>query len=167
MGLLLLFAFILIPVIELGILIEVGSNIGAWSTIGLVLLTAVAGSFLIRWQGFGLIGRIQSQMQNKTPPVQEMVDGAALLIAGMCLLTPGFVTDAFGFILLIPGLRVLIAKRIISRVKFQSAGFSMNENTGRMNAEHDDIIDIPAEDITDISTDSENNEPKQSPWNEK
>ena len=90
---------------EIGIFIEVGGLLGAWPTIGLVVLTAIVGTWLIRLQGFAVLARAQQSLEQETLPVQEIFDGLCLLLAGALLLTPGFMTDAFGFALLVPAVR--------------------------------------------------------------
>ena len=104
--------FFLIPLIEIYILIQVGSVIGAPLTILSVVFTAVLGAYLIRRQGFKTFARFQGKMQTGEIPAQEIVDGFCLLIAGAFLMTPGFFTDAMGFALLIPPVRALLYKRI-------------------------------------------------------
>lgn len=104
--------FFLIPLIEIYILIKVGSVIGAPLTIVSVVFTAVLGAYLIRRQGFKTFARFQGKLHSGEIPAQEIVDGFCLLIAGAFLMTPGFFTDAMGFALLIPPVRALIYRRI-------------------------------------------------------
>lgn len=94
--------FILIPLLEAWLLINVGQVIGAASTIGLIVLTAALGVFWLRKQGISTLARIQNSMAAGKMPATELVEGALLLIAGALLLTPGFATDAIGFLLLWP-----------------------------------------------------------------
>lgn len=100
-----LLLFVGIPLVELYFMIQVGSEIGALSTILLVLFTAVVGGMLVRLQGFSTALRVRSTMERGEIPAIEMMGGALLLVAGILLLLPGFVTDAIGFICLIPGVR--------------------------------------------------------------
>jgi UPF0716 protein FxsA len=104
-----LFLFLLVfvgaPLLELYLLIEVGSVIGAVPTIALSLFTAALGGWLVRMQGFGVLFRMQSQIAGGDVPAVELLEGALLLLVGLALLLPGFVTDAVGFLLLIPALR--------------------------------------------------------------
>lgn len=108
----LLLAFIIIPIIEIALLIHVGSLIGTWQTIGLVILTAVVGTALVRAQGFQILMRTQEVMARGEFPAEELFDGICVLVAGVLLLTPGFVTDALGLSLLVPGLRVWIGRAL-------------------------------------------------------
>ena len=104
----LLAVFIIIPLIELVILIKVGSYIGLWPTILIVVLTGVVGAALARYQGFLIINKIRSDVSSGRVPARELIDGLLVLIGGIVLLTPGFLTDIFGFVLLIPVTRNLI-----------------------------------------------------------
>lgn len=100
--------FVIMPIIEMWLLIEVGSHIGALSTIGLVVLTAFIGVILLRQQGTRTFLRARSRLQQGEIPAREMVDGLFLGVAGALLLTPGFFTDLIGFFCLIPGIRLLV-----------------------------------------------------------
>jgi UPF0716 protein FxsA len=102
----LLFAvFLSVPLIEVWLLVKVGSLIGAGWTIFLVVLTAVIGAALVRAQGLSTLARSQELLHRGELPAVELLEGAALLIAGALLLTPGFLTDTVGFLLLLPPLR--------------------------------------------------------------
>ncbi len=108
---LLLFAFIAVPVVEIYLFIEVGGAIGTWPTVGLVVLTAVIGATLLRMQGLYTLNRVQTAMARGELPTLIMLEGVVLLLCGALLLTPGFFTDALGFLGLIPPLRqAMIAK---------------------------------------------------------
>jgi UPF0716 protein FxsA len=98
----LLLVFIIVPIIEIYVLIEAGRQIGVAPTIGMILLTGIAGAFLARTQGFNLINRIQTELNQGRIPAEELMDGAIILAGGLLLLTPGFCTDLFGFTLLTP-----------------------------------------------------------------
>lgn len=110
---LLLLAFFAIPLIELYVLIQVGSLIGALPTIALCILSAVAGATLVRAQGFSTLQRVRSSLERGELPATTLVEGMLLVVAGMLLITPGFVTDAIGFVLLVPAWRRRIARRFI------------------------------------------------------
>ncbi|MDT0634137.1 FxsA family protein [Spectribacter hydrogenoxidans] len=111
----LLLLFIVVPLVETWLLIEVGSRIGALATIGLIILTAIIGSQLVRIQGFRTVQEIQAHQQRGEAPALPLLEGAALLIAGITLLTPGFLTDALGFALLVPALRRRLAVNLLRR----------------------------------------------------
>lgn len=114
--LILFLLFVGVPLVELYLLIQVGSGIGALPTIGLSILTAVIGAALVRVQGFGVLMRVRSAMDRGDVPALEMMDGALLLVAGLMLLLPGFVTDTLGFLLLVPPLRQLAVGRFVKVV---------------------------------------------------
>jgi UPF0716 protein FxsA len=102
---LLILLFIGLPLTEIYFLIQVGSEIGAFSTILLSILTAVIGVWLVRYQGFGVLRRVRDLLDRGEVPAIEVMDGALILAAGLCLILPGFLTDSLGFLLLIPPLR--------------------------------------------------------------
>lgn len=112
---LLIFILILVgvPLVELYLLIQVGSEIGALPTIGLSILTAAVGATLARRQGFAVLAEVHAAADRGEAPALPMLDGALLLIAGLMLLLPGFVTDALGFLLLLPRLRRLLVGRFV------------------------------------------------------
>ncbi|EGW52916.1 exlusion protein FxsA [Candidatus Endoriftia persephone str. Guaymas] len=100
-----LLLFVGIPLVELYFLIQVGSQIGAFATIFLTLLTALIGGAMVRLQGFSTLMRVRGAMERGEVPAIEMMEGAVLLVCGVLLLLPGFVTDFVGFIFLVPQLR--------------------------------------------------------------
>ncbi len=117
--------FLAVPIAEMYVLIQVGSQIGALATIGLVVLTAVVGAALMRSQGMATMNNIQMSMAQGKMPAMELAEGAAILFAGALLLTPGFITDTLGFLCLTPIVRQgLIRKVIASRMRVAGASFS-------------------------------------------
>lgn len=111
----LFFVFVALPLGELYLLIKVGSQIGALSTILLSIFTAALGAALVRWQGFGMLMRVRESMARGEPPALEMMEGALILLAGFMLLLPGFVTDALGFLMLVPPLRRWLTLALLKR----------------------------------------------------
>ena len=103
-----------IPVAEIALFIQVGDLIGLWPTLGCILLTAVVGTFLVRAQGIAILGRIQAETQQGRLPVGELISGACLVVAGLLLVTPGFLTDFLGFCLLIPFSRTLLGTTAVA-----------------------------------------------------
>jgi UPF0716 protein FxsA len=116
---LLFFIFLTVPIIEMVLLIKVGGLIGALPTVALVMLTALIGVAMFRKQGFLTLQRIQEKLIMGELPGQELIEGAMLLIGGALLLTPGFFTDAIGFICLIPMSRRSLAKMVVSHSLLQ------------------------------------------------
>jgi len=110
-----LLLFITIPLLELYVLIEVGSGLGGITTIALCLLTAALGGFLIRWQGMQTLLSAQRQMAQGQPPAEQALHGILLALAGLMLFLPGFITDTLGFLLLIPALRRFIFLLLLKR----------------------------------------------------
>jgi len=112
MGLFLLAALIGVPILEIAVFIKAGELIGLWPTLGVVILTAVLGTWQLRVQGLATLGRARTEMDRGVLPTRELFDGACLLIAGALLLTPGFVTDAIGFLLFVPAVRGMLRKTL-------------------------------------------------------
>ena len=108
--------FLIIPIVEMWVLIEVGSFIGTLFTVGLVLLTAVIGVSLLKKQGLSTFIKANQRMQAGQMPVTEMGEGLMLAVAGALLVTPGFVTDSIGFMLLTPGIRKILAKSMLTKM---------------------------------------------------
>jgi len=98
-------AFTIIPIIEIYLLIEIGSMFGALTAVTLVILTGFLGAFLARMQGLQTLYRIQNSLREGRMPSGELLDALLIVIAGLVLLTPGFLTDSAGFLLLIPATR--------------------------------------------------------------
>tara|TARA_R110000868_G_scaffold11751_15_gene57363 strand:+ start:3321 stop:3839 length:519 start_codon:yes stop_codon:yes gene_type:complete len=139
MAILLLAIFIAVPVIEIALFIEIGGWIGLWPTIAIVIVTAFAGTTLLRLQGLAVLRRVQESAARNELPVQEVFDGLCLLVAGVMLLTPGFFTDALGFLLFVPVFRRFAGAAIwrwmvrngnisVSAGGFGSAGGSSGSN---------------------------------------
>ena len=119
---LLLLLFFTIPLIEIYLLIQVGSVIGAGWTVFLVVFTAVVGAALLRQQGLSTMARFQRSLQQGELPAATMVEGMILLVGGALLLTPGFFTDALGFLCLLPPTRMLFARWLTARAVVQVGG---------------------------------------------
>jgi UPF0716 protein FxsA len=108
MPVIILFVFIAVPIAEIAVFIEAGEQFGLWPTLGLVILTAVIGTALLRHQGLQTIQRVQLSLERGEMPVGEVFTGLCLLVAGALLLTPGFLTDGIGFALFVPAVRRLL-----------------------------------------------------------
>jgi UPF0716 protein FxsA len=129
--------FLLVPLVEIYFLIKVGNLIGAVPTIALVVFTALLGAMLLRFQGWATLQRTRMTMERGELPALEMLEGVLLLFAGALLLTPGFVTDAFGFALLVPPLRQAVIRWFLKKsdVRFQG----VDEVPPRRSARHHTI----------------------------
>lgn len=108
--------FLLVPIVEIFLLIQVGGIIGAPWTILLVVLTAVIGVRLLKIQGVSTLARAQNKMQTGQMPAQEMLEGMGLVVAGAFLLTPGFFTDTVGFLLLFPPTRAWLVSKVTTSI---------------------------------------------------
>ncbi len=104
----LLLLFTVVPFVELIVLIEVGKRIGTMATLAIIILTGVLGASLARVQGFLVFARIRNDLNMGKLPGDSLLDGLLILIGAIVLLTPGFITDILGFLLLFPGTRVLL-----------------------------------------------------------
>ena len=113
----LLFFIISIPIVEIYLFIKIGSKIGAISTILLILSTAFIGLVYVRYEGFNTLKSAMGQLIKNEIPLFEIISGAALVIGAFLLLLPGFLTDAFGFLLIFPVTRKIIFKRVSSKYK--------------------------------------------------
>jgi len=113
-----LLIFTLVPLIEIFVLIELGGIIGSWPTIILIALTGFIGVFLAKYQGIAVLYKMQTNLQAGELPAEQMFDGACILVGGALLLTPGLITDIFGFSLLLPFTRIFYkaaAQKYVSR----------------------------------------------------
>jgi|TARA_B100000927_G_scaffold150401_1_gene121181 UPF0716 protein FxsA len=120
----LLIIFIILPILELAVLLRLDNAIGLFQTIILIFLTGIIGAWLVRQQGINILFRIKKEINNGNIPAKEMIDGVMLLIAGAVLITPGLITDTFGFLLLIPYTRNFIRKWIRNRIeKYVNSGY--------------------------------------------
>lgn len=114
--------FILIPLLEIYLLIKVGGAIGALPTVLLVIFTAVLGAVLLRTQGLFTYARVQASLARGELPTVAMLEGVVLLVSGAMLLTPGFFTDAIGFLGLVPPLRQWLILKMLERGVIQTMG---------------------------------------------
>ncbi len=119
----LLALFIGVPLIEIYLFIQVGGLIGALPTVALVIVTALVGVSLLRAQGFSTMARFQQEVATGQLPATTMLEGVALIFGGALLLTPGFLTDAIGFLCLIPFTRQTIIAWAIKNMTVTSSGF--------------------------------------------
>src|SRR5215218_10838033 len=111
----LLLLFIVVPIAELAILIQVGQLIGVWWTIALLVADAVLGSLLARSQGRAAWRHFNEALRSGRPPAREVMDGALVLFGGALLLTPGFLSDILGLVLLLPPSRAVVRRVIVAR----------------------------------------------------
>src|SRR4051794_25225296 len=116
--LLLLLIFIVVPIVEIYVIIQVGQAIGALWTVALLIADSIAGSLLMKSQGRAAWRRFQAAVAEGRVPGREVLDGVLVIFGGAFLLTPGFVTDIFGAVLLVPPTRALVRRVLVRRVSF-------------------------------------------------
>ena len=120
--------FTLVPFIELALLLKIGTMIGAFETIMIIIITGMAGALMVRSAGIDCLFRIQKNMNSGILPADELFSGLLILVAGAFLLTPGLLTDASGFILLIPATREIIKKYLKRYVKLKVDHTRLDQN---------------------------------------
>ncbi|MEH6727741.1 MAG: FxsA family protein [Hyphomicrobiales bacterium] len=130
------FVLLVVPLMEIAAFVVIGGQIGVWATLAMVVVTAVIGSFLLRWQGVSLLRRIQSEIAAQRLPARDLVRGAMLVIAGILLLTPGFVTDAIGFLLFVPPIQDAVWGFVKSRVTLVGSGLGSGAASGMRGGPH-------------------------------
>lgn len=136
-------AFLLVPIIEIALFIQIGGLIGLWPTLAIVVLTAVLGTVLVRTQGRLALANLQRSFAELDDPTEPLAHGAMILLSGVLLLTPGFFTDAVGFALLVPGIRVAVFRYLKSKAKITHFQMGTGAQYGsRPNPfDQDDVID--------------------------
>jgi len=113
----LLLLFIIVPVVELYVLIEIGRKIGTLPTVGIIILTGILGAYLVKSQGFLILRKIQNDLNEGILPGDSLIQGAIILAGGILLITPGFITDTIGFVFLIPTGREIVKKYLLKWLK--------------------------------------------------
>ena len=141
MFLLLLIIFIVIPVIEISLFIEIGSFVGSFNTILLIFTTALIGVYFVRQQGISTYSKLYNQLQNQEAPIQTMFEGLVILISGILLITPGFFTDALGFLGLIPLTRVIFIKIVANSVLSRYGMKNQGPDDGSIEGDFEEIND--------------------------
>lgn len=126
-----LFLFIVMPIVEMAVLIKVGTLIGVLNTVGLVLLTAVIGAALLRQQGLATLLRANERINSGELPAREVAEGLILAVGGALLLTPGFVTDVIGFLCLLPGSRHWLVAKALKRLTISGGAGGFHFSAGR------------------------------------
>ena len=136
--------FIVVPIAELAVVIQVGQAIGVWWTIALLIADSILGSILMRHQGRVAWRRFNEALQEGRVPAREVLDGALIMFGGALLLTPGFITDILGLLLLIPPTRAIVRKVLAARLSHRMVITMTNPNPRQR---PDDVIDGTAVDI--------------------
>lgn len=166
MPVILLFIFVAVPIAEIAVFIQAGEKFGLWPTLAMVILTAILGTALLRYQGLQTLHRVQVSLERGEMPVGEVFTGLCLLVAGALLLTPGFLTDAVGFTLFVPGIRSFLAGGILQALsKRGNVWVNGNDPFGaQRNPADDNVIDAEFSEVkeppasrTKIETDNKPN----------
>jgi UPF0716 protein FxsA len=109
--------FVTVPLIELGLLVWLGGQVGLLPTVALVVVTGILGAALARWQGLATLSRFQQRLATGELPHEDLIDGILILLAGAVLLTPGLLTDVAGFLLLVPAVRAGVRRLVLGKLK--------------------------------------------------
>ncbi len=156
----LLLPILLLPLIEIAVLILVGSSIGILATIGLIILTGFLGMALLRIQGFAVLAKIRADMQRGQAPDKSLADAAMIALAGLFLIIPGFLSDIIGILLFLPPVRALIRSAIGRRVSIVRSGAGIRP----------DVVDLDPADYrrtdpnADLSSPTLPSSSLSSPW---
>jgi len=144
--------FIMTPLAEIIVFMNVSDVIGLGTALIMALLTAILGGTIVRYQGIQTIMAAQGNMRRGVLPSRELFDGLCLVAAGATLITPGFITDALGFALLIPSLRGMLLQKLIRSGKFEMSGFQNNDpSNAQYHYQDPDIIDAEYETLDEKS----------------
>ena len=127
--------FVTVPIIEIALFIQIGGEIGLLSTLGIVIATAFLGTYLVRKQGLSALSQLKNNVETLENPIAPLAHGILILLAGALLLTPGFFTDAVGFSLLVPNIRIWLFERVKQRILHSQNGFSFT-HAGTGGAKH-------------------------------
>lgn len=144
----LLIAFILVPLIEIALFIEIGGWLTLWPTLGIVVGTAILGSWLMRQQGHRALDDVRRSLDRARDPLEPLAHGVMILFAGALLLTPGFLTDALGLALLVPPVRVVLLRWILRHGVHRVIIGQPPRRPGGGQGGDGDIIDADFEDVT-------------------
>ena len=152
--------FVGVPILEIALFIQVGGFLGLWPTLAIVILTALAGTLLLRTQGLQTMGRLQSSVSEGQNPMDPIAHGAIILVSAVLLLTPGFFTDAVGLTLLIPPVRAFLIKSGAQRFASKSFVFVNGQQQQPQQPHTPNTVDGEYE-VVDIEEDAE---PSESQW---
>jgi UPF0716 protein FxsA len=135
--------FIVVPLLELYVIIQVGQEIGALNTIGILILISVVGAYLSKREGMGVIARVRRQAEAGQVPTNELIDGFLILVGAIFLLVPGFISDAIGILMLFPPTRAIFRGFLKRRFRILTfGGFGGFNRSGPGRPGPDDVIDV-------------------------
>jgi UPF0716 protein FxsA len=139
--------FIIVPIAELAVIIKIGEAIGVWWTIGLLIADSVLGSWLMRHQGRAAWRRFNTAVAEGRVPARETIDGALVILGGALLLTPGFISDIFGAICLLPPTRALVRRFLVARLAHRMTVSMTRGVRGPRGARQDYDVEGTAHDV--------------------
>ncbi|MCB1448024.1 MAG: FxsA family protein [Rhizobiaceae bacterium] len=137
---------LILPAVEIFVFIKVGQAIGAWKVVGLIFLSAILGAALLRFQSVGVIRKLDRDLRRGHTPEAGLFDGFLIAIGAILLIIPGFVSDVFGLMLMIPFMRRLIRRHLASRITVTGFG-NYRRGFRRWRQEGDDVVDLSPEDF--------------------
>ena len=156
----LFFLFVAVPIIEIGLFIQVGGFLGLWTTLAIVVLTALVGTALMRAQGMAALQKLQTSIESGGNPADPIANGAFILIAGLLLLTPGFFTDTVGLLLLVPKVRQALISTVAAQLKARATVYASSGFQTQTQYASDTVLDGDFE----VVEDNVNGEPGNSGW---
>jgi len=156
----LFFLFVAVPIIEIGLFIQVGGFLGLWTTLAIVVLTALVGTALMRAQGMAALQKLQTSIESGGNPADPIANGAFILIAGLLLLTPGFFTDTVGLLLLVPKVRQALISTVAAQLKARATVYASSGFQSQTQYASDTVLDGDFE----VVEDNVNGEPGNSGW---
>ena len=145
------FLLLFIPILEIAVFIMVGGQIGVVWTLLMILVTAILGSILLRIQGFTVLQRIQAESAKGGIPGRELVNGVMIMIAGVLLLTPGFVTDSLGFLLFFPPFRHFLWTTIASKIVIQTKNAFHQQHQAHQQYGEGSVVDLDPQEYSEKS----------------
>lgn len=151
--------FVAVPIIEIGLFIQVGGFLGLWPTLLIVVLTALVGTTLMRAQGMAALQKLQSNIASGSNPADPIANGAFILIAGLLLLTPGLFTDTLGLLLLVPPVRKALITKVAAQLKSRASVYASGFDS-KTRYTSDTVLDGDFE----VVEDNVNQKPGNSGW---
>lgn len=135
--------FVIVPLVEIALFVTVGGWLTLWPTLAIVLATALAGSALLRWQGTQVLRELQQEMSALRDPLSPLAHGALVLVGGVMMILPGFLTDVLGLCLMVPAVRRLVIRLVLARVAARGGrvAFSFGPGAGFRVRGQGDVID--------------------------
>lgn len=156
----LFFLFVAVPIVEIGLFIQVGGFLGLWTTLAIVVLTALVGTALMRAQGMAALQKLQTSIESGGNPADPIANGAFILIAGLLLLTPGFFTDTIGLFLLVPRVRQALIRAVAAQLKARATVYTSTGFQSQTQYASDTVLDGDFE----VVEDNVNGKPGNSGW---